>query len=306
VLCGPGNNGGDGFVVARQLLEAGWPVHVTQVGFEPTKGDAGVNARRYRVAAGKDGLGTYESLHITADWLIIDAAFGAGLDRDIEPSDARFFDSLSRPGAAPIVSIDVPSGIDGASGQVRGTAIRADLTVTFFRKKPGHLLAPGRDYCGELVLAQIGIPRSVLGEIGARTWENEPHLWSIPKIGREAHKYSRGHVVVVSGGPLQTGAARLSAMAALRAGAGAVTLTGDEAALMVQAAHVTAIMLKRFEQSVIRDRVDAVVIGPAAGVNDKTRDMVLDVLELSPAAVLDADAMTALRDDPETLFQDRP
>jgi hydroxyethylthiazole kinase-like uncharacterized protein yjeF len=203
----------------------------------------------------------------------------------------------------PVVAIDVPSGIDGGSGQVRGTAIKADLTVTFFRRKPGHLLAPGRDLCGEVVLADIGIPVSVLPEIGAKAWANGPDLWSIPHVRREAHKYSRGHVVVVSGGPLQTGATRLSAAAALRAGAGAVTLTGEREALLVHAAHVTAIMLKPFDQSVIRDRVDAVVIGPAAGVNDVTRTRVLDVLALSPAAVLDADAMTVFKDDAETLFQ---
>jgi hydroxyethylthiazole kinase-like uncharacterized protein yjeF len=208
----------------------------------------------------------------------------------------------------PVVAIDVPSGVDGRTGEVRGTAIRADLTVTFFRKKPGHLLAPGRDHCGEVVLADIGIPASVLREIGARAWENGPGLWSIPQVGREAHKYSRGHVVVVSGGPLQTGATRLSATAALRAGAGAVTLAGEKDALIVHAAQVTAIMLKptgtddEFRE-LIAGKVDAVVIGPAAGVNDATRRRTLAVLSHAPAAVLDADAMSVFKDEPETLFQ---
>ena len=176
----------------------------------------------------------------------------------------------------PVVAIDVPSGVDGASGAVRGTAIEAALTVTFFRKKPGHLLVPGRDLCGEIVLADIGIPESVLVEIAPKTWANGPHLWTIPHIAREAHKYSRGHCVVVSGGPLQTGATRLTATSALRAGAGAVTLIGERTRLMVHAAHVTAVMLKPFEtrdqfRDILSGKVNAVVIGPAAGVTDATR-----------------------------------
>jgi hydroxyethylthiazole kinase-like uncharacterized protein yjeF len=294
VLCGPGNNGGDGFVVARQLRDAGWSVRAALLGDRGRlKGDAAANAGRWGETGPAD---------LADAGLVVDALLGAGLDRDVSGDMASLIERVNASGR-PVVAIDVPSGIDGGSGQVRGTAIKADLTVTFFRRKPGHLLAPGRDLCGEVVLADIGIPVSVLPEIGAKAWANGPDLWSIPHVRREAHKYSRGHVVVVSGGPLQTGATRLSAAAALRAGAGAVTLTGEREALLVHAAHVTAIMLKPFDQSVIRDRVDAVVIGPAAGVNDVTRTRVLDVLALSPAAVLDADAMTVFKDDAETLFQ---
>jgi hydroxyethylthiazole kinase-like uncharacterized protein yjeF len=299
VLCGPGNNGGDGFVVARQLRDAGWPVRVTLVGDGARlKGDAAVNAGRWGDATAAD---------VAVAGLIIDALLGAGLDRDVNGEMAALIKQANE-AHLPVVAIDVPSGVDGRTGEVRGTAIRADLTVTFFRKKPGHLLAPGRDHCGEVVLADIGIPASVLREIGARAWENGPGLFSIPQVGREAHKYSRGHVVVVSGGPLQTGATRLSATAALRAGAGAVTLAGEKDALIVHAAQVTAIMLKptgtddEFRE-LIAGKVDAVVIGPAAGVNDATRRRTLAVLSHAPAAVLDADAMSVFKDEPETLFQ---
>lgn len=299
VLCGPGNNGGDGFVVARQLRDAGWSVRVALAGDRARlKGDAAINAGRWGEAGAADLVGSE---------LIVDALFGAGLDRDVHGETATLIERVNASGV-PVIAIDVPSGVDGTSGVVRGAAVKADLTVTFFRRKPGHLLAPGRDLCGEVVLADIGIARDVLLKIGARAYENGPHLWSIPHIAREAHKYSRGSVLVVSGGPLQTGATRLSATAALRAGAGAVTLVGTHEALAVQAAHVTAVMTKPFEtreafRDILSGKVDAVVIGPAAGISEATRSHVLDILELAPAAVLDADAMTVFRDEPETLFQ---
>jgi hydroxyethylthiazole kinase-like uncharacterized protein yjeF len=299
VLCGPGNNGGDGFVVARQLRDAGWEVHVTLLGDRNRlKGDAAVNADRWGEtgAADFDGAG-----------LVVDALLGAGLDRDITGEGVALIDTANKSGV-PIVAIDVPSGVDGASGAVRGVAIKAELTVTFFRKKPGHLLVPGRELCGELVVADIGIPQSVLVEIGAKAHENGPHLWSIPKVATEAHKYSRGHCVVISGGPLQTGATRLAATAALRSGAGAVTLAGGKEALLVHAAHVTAIMLREaaspgaLEQLLQSIKLNSVVIGPAAGVTPETRANTGLALDLVPAVVLDADAMTVFKDDPETLF----
>jgi hydroxyethylthiazole kinase-like uncharacterized protein yjeF len=299
VLCGPGNKGGDGFVVARQLRDAGWDVAVTLVGDRARlKGDAAINAQRWGDTTRPD---------FTRPGLIIDALLGAGLDRDVSGEMAALIESANASGV-PVVAIDVPSGVDGDSGQVRGCSIRAALTVTFFRKKPGHLLVPGRDLCGEIVLADIGIPAAVLDDIRPSAFANSPLLWSVPKAGAEAHKYTRGHCLVLSGNALQTGASRLTATAALRAGAGAVTLTGARDALLVHAAHVTAIMLKPTEtvsefRRLLEGKVDSVVIGPAAGVTPETRQRVLDVLELAPAAVIDADALSVFKDDPETLFQ---
>lgn len=298
VLCGPGNNGGDGLVVARQLRDAGWDVRVALIGDrDRLKGDAAVNAGRWGATGPADLAGV---------GLVVDALFGAGLDRDVGDDLAALIARMNASGL-PIVAIDVPSGVDGASGAIRGAAIRADLTVTFFRGKPGHLLLPGRDLCGETVLADIGIPADVLDSIGAKAWRNGPHLWAIPVPGAEAHKYTRGHVFVVSGAALQTGAARLTAMAALRAGAGAVSLLGSRDALLVHAAHVSAIMLKPFEtldafEHLIGGGVHTAVIGPAAGVTDDTRLRALALLDAVPAAVLDADALTAFKPDPETLF----
>ena len=293
VLCGPGNNGGDGFVCARYLRQWGWPVRVALYG-ERAKlnGDAAAMAAEWHGEVEADiAIGDAE--------LIIDALFGAGLSRDVPAQIAAAIGGLG----IPVVAVDVPSGLDGATGQVRGSAARAHLTVTFFRLKPGHVLMPGRALCGEIVLADIGIPESVLQDIQPRLWTTEEI--SRPRAGAEGHKYGRGHAVVVSGGPLNTGAARLAAEAALKAGAGLVTLSGSREALAVHATHVTAIMLSdQGLGDLLSDRrKNAVCIGPAAGVGAETRAKVETVLLSGAATVLDADALTAFADDPQGLFR---
>lgn len=293
VLCGPGNNGGDGFVVARYLKSWGWPVRVALLGSRDSlKGDAAAMAGHW------DGPVEAVGAMMGAR-LVVDALFGAGLSRAFPVELAAAVNGAG----CPVVAIDVPSGLDGLTGRARGASVRADVTVTFFRRKPGHVLLPGRLLCGEVVVADIGIPESVLQEIAPRdsiNYEIRP-----PEPRADGHKYGRGHAVVVSGGPLQTGASRLAAEAALRSGAGLVTLAGPREALAVHATQLSAIMLSDVELAeLLADRrKNAVCIGPAAGVGVETRDKVETVLMSGAATVLDADALSSFAAETERLFR---
>ena len=293
VLCGPGNNGGDGFVAARYLKRWGWPVRVALLGDRAgLKGDAAAMAAKWHGPVEQD-------ISMGGAGLLVDALFGAGLSKPFSKDLAGAINDAG----VPVVAIDVPSGLDGLTAMPRGAAVKADITVTFFRRKPAHVLMPGRELCGEVVVADIGIPYSVLEMIGPSTWINEDFFR--PALSVAGHKYGRGHAVVVSGGPLNTGAARLAAKAALKIGAGLVTLSGDGSALAVHANHVTAVMLSDTDlPELLSDRrKNAVCIGPAAGLGAGTRAKVEAVLMSGAATVLDADALTSFADQPEQLFR---
>ena len=274
VLAGPGNNGGDGFVAARLLAEAGYAVAVFLLGDRNAlKADARLMAKRW--------TGPVEPIRrdfAEGSDLIIDALFGAGLDRVVEGPAAEAIDGANESGI-PILAVDLPSGVDGRNGAILGRAILARETVTFFRRKPGHLLMPGRMFAGAVALADIGIDPSVLETIAPRTFHNTPMLWlfELPEPRLDGHKYDRGHALVVSGPLIHTGAARLAARAALRAGAGLVTLASPADAIMANAAQLTAIMLVRLYEAeglteILADkRKNAVVLGPALGVGEPTR-----------------------------------
>jgi hydroxyethylthiazole kinase-like uncharacterized protein yjeF len=296
VACGPGNNGGDGFVAARLLREQGYRVRVGLLGSrERLTGDAAAVAQRW----GADVESLTSSTLKGAD-LIVDALFGAGLSRPLDGAAAEIVAAINASGQ-PVLAVDVPSGLDGTTGCADGAVVQATRTVSFFRMKPGHLLLPGRRLCGEVRLADIGIPGRVLEEVGTRTFANRPPLWqsalAVPSL--DAHKYTRGHAVVVSGPAESTGAARLGARGALRVGAGLVTLVGSGAATAINATHCTAVMVRAIPSDgslaeFLSDRRrNAVLIGPGAGVAAATAASVMTVLGSAAAAVLDADALTS-------------
>jgi hydroxyethylthiazole kinase-like uncharacterized protein yjeF len=303
VVAGPGNNGGDGFVAARVLAERGYRVRLLLVGDAGRlKGDAALAASRWQgqtQAATPAALGPADA--------VIDALFGAGLDRPVEGLAREMIAAMN---ATPCVyAVDLPSGINGTSGAVLGLAVQAAHTVTFFRRKTGHVLLPGRLHSGSVTVADIGIPPRVLGQIRPQAFINDPRVWGerFPLPQPAGHKYRRGHAVVVSGPAFSTGAARLAARGALRAGAGLVTIASPGDALLVNAAASLAVMVRPVDGAqqlgvfLADPRRNAVVLGPGIGVGQDTRALALAALAAHCAVVLDADALTSFADGPEEL-----
>jgi NAD(P)H-hydrate epimerase len=304
VLCGPGNNGGDGYVAARLLAAQGWPVRVLALSpRDDLTGDARIHADLW--------TGEIEPLEpdkVSNTDLIIDALFGAGLNRDLDPKVQHILQQVADAGI-PVLAIDVPSGANGDSGQSMG-AIRANITVTFFRKKPGHLLYPGRALCGEVILADIGITPAVLNDIKPKAFENRPSLWvhDLPERRTDGHKYGAGHGLIFGFYPM-AGAAVLAAAGAARAGAGLTSIAIEERAYPAFARGPAAIMIKLLDdpdspRKLLADRrITAALIGPGAGVNDQTSTLVLEILAAGKPCVLDADALNTFQSDPDKLFQ---
>jgi NAD(P)H-hydrate epimerase len=243
--------------------------------------------------------------------VVVDALFGAGLTRPLEGTAAELVQAMNDSGV-PVVAVDVPSGLHGdLTRGLDDTVVDAEVTVTFFRKKPAHVLMPGRMKCGEVIVADIGIPDAALDSMKPNTFENGPELWGseYPWPQVDGHKYARGHCVVVSGNAHATGAARLAARGALRIGAGLVSVASPPDAAATNAAQLTAIMVKPFDgakglSDMLSDkRFNTVVIGPGCGVGRKTQELVAAVLATEAAVVLDADALTSFHDDPTALFR---
>ena len=304
VVAGPGNNGGDGFVAARHLVERGHRVRLCFVGDRAKlKGDAAQAAGRW---SGPVEEGSPASLS-NCD-AVVDALFGAGLDREVGGLPRAMIEAMNAAGV-PIVAVDLPSGVNGTTGAIMGSAVTASLTVTFFRRKTGHLLLPGRLQCRTVEVADIGIPESVLDRIKPQTFANAPAFWSaaFPRPDARGHKYSRGHAVVVSGGASTTGAARLAARGALRAGAGLVTIASPREALAINAAESLAVMVRPVDgpaelgEFLGDRRRNAVVLGPGGGVGPGMREKALTALASNAAVVLDADALTSFAEHSNAL-----
>jgi hydroxyethylthiazole kinase-like uncharacterized protein yjeF len=304
VLCGPGNNGGDGYVIARLLADAGLDIRLgSLVERAALKGDAAINARRW---SGNAEAVTPEL--IAGCDVIVDALFGAGLSRALDGAALEIVTAMNASGI-PIAAVDMPSGVDGDNGQILGAAPTAQLTVTFFRKKPGHLLFPGRLHCGELLLADIGIPETVLQTIAPELAENLPVLWAsrLPWPSHGDHKYTRGHLLIC-GGAEMTGAARLAARGARRMGAGMVSIAAPKVAVPVYQADDPGLVVcpitpdNRFGALLGQRRISAALVGPGNGSGLETRQNVIAALATKMPVVIDADGLSAFEGAPEDLF----
>ncbi|WP_230532912.1 NAD(P)H-hydrate dehydratase [Microvirga roseola] len=296
VAAGPGQNGGDGFVAAALLSERGYHVRLGLLGaLDRLTGDAATAAEDWTGETGPVENAPFQE----AD-LIIDALFGTGLARDLDGAARLTVERMNASGR-PVLAVDLPSGIDGGTGEVRGLAVKTTRTVTFAARKPCHLLMPGRAMSGAVDVAGIGISRDILEACGGRLFANAPALWQhdLPRPNLASHKYDRGHTLVASGGATRTGAARLAARAALRIGSGLVTVASPPEALGVNAAHLTAIMLRGCDgpeglHHILKDeRFNSLVLGPALGVHSETRAMVAVAAQARRSLVLDADALTS-------------
>ncbi len=299
VLCGPGNNGGDGFVVARLLKEAGWAVEVFLYGDAgELPPDAWVNYERWGEMGEVKPMDQCFSDRWLQQPLVVDAVFGTGLTR---PIPSAVMNVLMATLNCRRVAIDLPSMLSSDTGQMLNAMPSdfnaASLTVTFHLPKRGHFVGEGPDRCGELRVVDIGLGSQSAGSnVSTVTYDHE--LVFFEKI--RGHKYSHGHALILSGGVGEGGAARLAARGALRIGAGVATLGCPPAALIENATQLTAIMLRKVADAaalaevLADDRINAVCVGPGLGLGAREAALVDGACEHAPYVVLDADALTML------------
>jgi hydroxyethylthiazole kinase-like uncharacterized protein yjeF len=312
VICGPGNNGGDGFVAARHLAAKGWPVRVLLYGkLEELTAEAKIAASRWRGTVITASVATVQGALDKGAQLVIDALYGVGLRRAITGEAAAMLQMINQT-SVPVVAVDIPSGLNADTGQIFGQSLAAEMTVCFYRKKMAHVLMPGRMLCGETLIADIGVPEQALQNFTLQVSENHPSLWSnyFPRPQLNVNKYDRGHVLVLGGSEL-TGASRLAAMAAQRMGAGLVTVAAPQQAFMIYSAALTSIMVRMlgegpafgesFAKLLDDKRYNVAVIGPGAGMDEQTKLAVLMALSAGKQCVLDADALNVFGGDVERL-----
>lgn len=305
VLAGPGNNGGDGYVIARLLNEAGWQVRVAGAcDRDRLAGAARIASDRWQGDISAINPGVLDGAE-----LVVDALFGIGLTRPLNGTLRATVEALNvRP--VPIVAVDIASGIDSDSGAILGAAVKADLTVTFFRRKPGHFLLPGRLYAGDIVVCTLDVSDAVYATIPASFFANTPALWidDFPWPTHDSHKYTRGHAVVL-GGTAMTGAARLAAHAAQRIGAGLVTIAADPSVVPLYAAWRADLLVSALASAdAFRDlladrRLNAVLLGPGAGADARLEAAIGTALDAKVGLVLDADCFRVLAERRNGLFK---
>jgi len=302
VLCGPGNNGGDGFVIARQLVNCGYSVTLyTYVGENNYKGDALKALREF-----KGELKTIGSFKLQKDALIVDALFGIGLKRNIKGILRTIFGKINN-GKNYVVSVDIPSGVCSNTGKILGSAIRADFTITFHRKKIGHVVGYGKHFCGKVKVVDIGFSQK---KIKSKCKENSPILWKqyFPWKKTFGHKYSRGRVIVYGGQKEFTGATILSALAALKTGTGSVKILCSKNTLQIYSLKFPSVLKKEinniYELEIFlkKEKITSFLIGPGAGSTKKIKEITKLILKKVKHVVLDADALTCFQGDLRSLY----
>ena len=302
VLCGPGNNGGDGFIIAKHLKRHGYLVKVyIYISENHYKGDALKALKEF-----KGKLKKIELFKLKKNALIVDALFGIGLKRNIKGILGKIFRKINE-SKNPVVSVDIPSGVCSNTGKILGNAVKADFTITFHRKKIGHVIGFGKQFCGKLEVVDIGFTQK---KLKSRCWENSPDLWKkyFPWKKTFGHKYSRGRVIVYGGQKEFTGATILSAQAALRTGTGSVKIVCSKNTLQIYSIKFPSVLKKeinnmyQLEDFLKKEKITSFLIGPGSGSNEKIKEITKLILKKVKYVVLDADALTCFQDDLKTFY----
>ena len=303
VLCGPGNNGGDGFVIAKHLINHGYIVNVyTYFRREKYKGDALKALKEF-----KGKIKKISSFKLQKGTLIVDALFGIGLQRNIKGDLSKIFRKINSTKNL-VVSVDIPSGICSNTGKIFGRAIKADFTIAFHRKKIGHIVGYGKNYCGEIKVVDIGFSQKKTKSIYR---ENSPDLWKkfFPWKKKFSHKYSRGRVIVYGGQSEFTGATILSAQAALRTGSGSVKILCSKNTLQIYSVKFPSVLKKEInsinelEKFLNKEKITSMLIGPGSGSNNKIKEITKLILQKVKYVVVDADALTCFKNDLQSLYK---
>jgi NAD(P)H-hydrate epimerase len=302
VLCGPGNNGGDGYVLARAALEQRMIVRVVALG-DPAKlrGDAQRAWQDFR-AAGGETLSWRDDLIADTD-VIVDALFGVGLTRPIEGALADCIRSVNS-STAHVLALDIPSGLAADSGHILGVAVRAERTITFLGLKLGFYLDEGPNCTGIVMCDSLDVPDAAFDAIAATACriDEDTLAATLPRRRRTAHKGQQGHVLLIGGGAGMAGAARLAGEAALRVGSGLVTIATvpeNTAAITAGRPELMCRAVTRAEElAPLIERADVVAIGPGLGQDDWSRAMEAGVRDCAKPMVVDADALNLLAQSP--------
>ncbi|MBT3940232.1 MAG: NAD(P)H-hydrate dehydratase [Pelagibacterales bacterium] len=299
ILCGIGGNGGDGFIIAQELANKGWDIVTTIVGDQKViKGDALKALNKLKLK-----LLNFNDINLDKTKLFIDAIYGIGLSRKINKKECIILNTINNH-TAPIIAIDIPSGVDCNNGQILGFAPFCDLTITFSTLKAGHILLPGSEKINKIKVVDIGISKDIINKIEPNIKINNKNQWvkeiNWPKI--DDHKYSRGYSLVVGGSKKMTGASRLAAISAQRAGSGIVALASEKEAEEIYFISLTSQLVKSYKNikeynAIINEsRIDSIVIGPGLDTGNKSILRIKSALKTNKRIVLDAGAISCFKD----------